>query len=72
MTKRRMQLLEDNRRYESDDGHVLAREYAGETPNGNKLNGVWVLRDPAGAFLDHSMYRIDIAERHGFELSDGV
>jgi hypothetical protein len=44
----------------------MAREY-GETPNGNKLGGRWVLRI-AGRFVDFDQYRSDLAERNGITL----
>lgn len=51
---------EDN--YVSSCGLTLQREY-GETPNGNALNGRWVLRSE-GNFIDFDKYRYDLAERN--------
>jgi hypothetical protein len=45
-------LIPDGEAYKSTNGWTMAREN-GLTPNGNELNGKWVLRDP---------------ERHGFEI----
>lgn len=57
----------DDERYESRDGvMVIAREY-GETPNGNPLNGRWVLRRN-GEFVDFDKYRNDLAEHNNLEL----
>lgn len=50
--------------YESDHGHLARREY-GLTPNGNPLQGCWVLRDAAGAFLDFNRYRHDLFDQNG-------
>jgi hypothetical protein len=46
-------------------GHTMCREHEGESPNGNPFGGSWVLRDPAGAFVDYDRYRHDIIPRHG-------
>ena len=51
--------------YHADDGRSVGREY-GMTPNGNLLNGRWVLRSADGDFLDFDQYRHDLAERNGF------
>jgi hypothetical protein len=53
--------------YRNNDGTVLRREH-GETPNGNPLNGRWVLRNSKGLFIDFDRYRNDIAERNGLTL----
>lgn len=50
--------------YQSSDGHLARREY-GLTPNGNPLQGYWVLRDAAGAFLDFNRYRHDLFGQNG-------
>jgi hypothetical protein len=63
MTKQLVQTTEE--RYESADGFVMQRE-EGETPNGNKIFGRWVLRDPNGNWVDFDQYRHDLAERYGF------
>lgn len=57
---------DQSQRYESSFGHIVQREY-GKTPNGNDLNGCWVLRDN-GILVDYDQYRIDLAERRGLEL----
>lgn len=44
--------------------HTLAREY-GETPNGNSLNGRWVLRDAAGTLVAFDLYRNDLLDQCG-------
>ena len=51
--------------YRSDTGYTMQRE-DGLTPNGNQLNQRWVLRDPAGRFVDFDKYRSDLAERNNF------
>jgi hypothetical protein len=43
-------------------GYTLKREY-GKTPNGNDLNGKWVLRI-GGVFVDFDQYRSDLIERN--------
>jgi hypothetical protein len=43
---------------------TLAREN-GETPNGNPLNGRWVLRDANGTMLGFEQYRNDLMETLG-------
>lgn len=56
-------------RYESlSGGKVLEREYGTKTPNGNTLNGQWVLRDDQGAFLDFDQYRFDLADRQNLSV----
>ncbi len=54
-------------RYESHDGYMMQREY-GMTPNGNQLNGRWVLRDSAGKMLDFDRYQNDLAEHYNLRL----
>lgn len=53
--------------YISESGYTLAREQ-GLTPNGNCMNGKWVLRSPSGEMLDFDRFRNDIAERHNLTL----
>ena len=53
--------------YQFDSGHTMAREY-GLSPNGNNLNGKWVLRDREGNFVDFDKYRNDLAERNNLKL----
>ena len=47
-------------------GYALNREY-GKTPNGNNLNGKWVLRLD-GKFIDFDKYKNDLIERHNIKL----
>jgi hypothetical protein len=54
-------------KYVSTDGHTIERESTGETPNGNRFAGRWVLRDQNGDYLDHDQYRHDLMERHHFD-----
>ena len=54
-------------RYESCDGFVMQREY-GISPNGNQINGFWVLRDKFGTWIGFDQYRYNLAELHSFEL----
>ncbi|AEH03544.1 hypothetical protein AVT69_gp119 [Pseudomonas phage PhiPA3] len=45
---------------------VMCREY-GLSPNGNPLNGVWVIRNrKTGQYIDHDRYSNDLKERHDF------
>jgi hypothetical protein len=53
----------ENQLYESECGWKMAREN-GDTPNGNPLNGYWVLRNPAGEFIDYDRYRSDLMSRN--------
>lgn len=61
-----MQEISDDE-YRSADGSSLRREH-GLTPNGNPMNGRWVLRSGPGGMVDFDRYRNDIAERHGLKL----
>ena len=54
-------------RYESNDGYVMQREY-GKTPNGNPLNGRWVLRNASGDMVDFDRYQNDLAEHYNLRL----
>jgi hypothetical protein len=56
---------EDN--YESNNGHTLKREY-GLSPNGNSLNGKWVLRNPDGSIKDFNQYLNDLIEHYNIKL----
>lgn len=56
-----------NALYEGNDKQVIAREY-GKTPNGNALNGAWVLRSETGEWIDHDRYINDLAERNEIDL----
>ena len=65
--KRRILLIEVKREeYVSEQGHRSVREY-GLTPNGNPINGYWVLRDRSGTFIDYDKYRSDLWSRNGFD-----
>ena len=57
------QTSEDN--YIGEDGFGMQREY-GETPNGNRIGGRWVLRGPGCVWLDIDYNRHDLMSRHGF------
>ena len=43
--------------------HTMRREQ-GKTPNGNKLNNCWVLRDQEGRPIDYDQYRHDLLSRN--------
>jgi hypothetical protein len=58
----------DQDQYATADGHSMKREFAGLSPNGNRFNGRWVLRNPAGEFMGYNDNRIDLANLHGFDL----
>jgi hypothetical protein len=57
----------NNDKYCSDNGEQISREY-GKTPNGNPLNGRWVLRSKTGVWIDFDKYVNDLAERHNINL----
>jgi hypothetical protein len=58
----------DDELYVGPDGWMFGREWVQKSPNGNPFNGVWVLRDGAGNYVDHDQYRNDLAERNGFKM----
>jgi hypothetical protein len=49
------------------------REYEGTDPNGNPFNGLWVVRDADGGFIEFTQWSNDIrdrySERKGFDLT---
>lgn len=51
--------------YVGIDNDLSARREHGKTPQGNELNGRWVLRDSEGNWIDHDQYRSDLFSRHG-------
>lgn len=53
--------------YRGTNGWVMRREH-GLTPNGNEIDGRWVLRDEQSAWIDVNRYRNDIVERYGLKL----
>ena len=53
--------------YHASDGRIIKREY-GITPNGNKIEGAWVLRDAKGTWLDFDQYRHDLAGRNNLSV----
>lgn len=62
---------DDNRYVEVGDFFVtatFARAFDGVSPNGNPFNGVWLLTDKDGAYVDHDRWRLDLAARHGITL----
>lgn len=62
------QLIERNEdEFHTHDGRKISREY-GECPNGNNINGRWVLRSADGEFIDKDGYREDLAERHNLRF----
>lgn len=52
--------------FTSGSGYSARREH-GLTPNGNPVNGRWVLRDAKGAWVDFDKYRHDLWERNGLK-----
>lgn len=54
--------------YTSFSGYTVQREF-GQSPNGNPLNGAWVLRKN-DEYIDHDRYRNDLAERRNLVLLD--
>lgn len=61
-----MKRVSDNE-YRSDIGLLLKREY-GKTPNGNEVNGRWVLRSSDGEWIDMDKYSNDLADRNNLDL----
>lgn len=55
--------MKDTAQYYFKGGFTMRREY-GLTPNGNKMNGMWVVRDCSGSYVDHDQYRNDLIERN--------
>ena len=53
--------------YQGENGTTLKREY-GKTPNGNPLNGRWVLRNSNGKWIDFDQYRNDLACNYRLNL----
>ncbi len=51
------------------NGRFKMQRETGETPNGNKMNNKWVLRDN-DKLIDFDTYRNDIAERNNIVLKD--
>jgi hypothetical protein len=58
---------EEDLLYTSAEGYRMEREN-GLTPNGNEINGRWVLRDPQGEWIDCDQFRNDLAEWYGLVL----
>ena len=52
--------------YVYENGYKVGREN-GYTPNGNKIDYRWVLRDNEGNFIDIDTYLNDMTERHSLE-----
>jgi hypothetical protein len=50
------------------NGWTMKREYDTLTPNNNKMNGRWVLRDENDNVFDFDSYSNDIAERNNLKL----
>jgi hypothetical protein len=71
--KIKMVEIVNDHKYQDDAGRTMTREY-GLTPNGNQLNGRWVLRDQKGQWIDMDKYRFDLSERHDIQLvsKDGI
>lgn len=65
--KRKMIETEVNKAYTSEDYWSMRREW-GQTPNGNDLEGRWVLRDEKGLWIDFDANRNDLAERNDLEF----
>lgn len=55
--------------YIFDTGWTMRREY-GLTPNGNPMNGRWVLRDDSGKMIDFDKYRNDLAAHYRLNLDN--
>ena len=66
---RRTLIKYSHEKYASADYWNLRREY-GETPNGNPIDGKWVLRNDKGEWIDFGTYRNDIADRNDLILDE--
>lgn len=58
--------------YENADGsgERMERVKSGKTPDGlHSLIGRWVLYSAAGTYIDHDVFRHDLAERHGIMVT---
>ena len=51
--------------------YSIKREY-GKTPNGNYLEGRWVLRGHEGEYIDFDRYRSDLFERNNIESNQVI
>lgn len=67
MNQIRLMIESERDCYISDDGWEMKREY-GLTPNGNPMNGRWVLRDSSGQLIDFDQYRNDLVEHYHLRL----
>lgn len=63
----KMKLDKEDVMYSDNAGNIMQREW-GKTPNGNDLNGKWVLRDILSVMIDFDQYRHDLAERNDIKL----
>lgn len=54
--------------YRAANGFSARRE-DGLTPNGNPISQRWVLRDPAGAWVDFNRYRHDLFAHHNLRTA---
>lgn len=61
--------MRDAHGYKFANGFKIRRE-EGKTPNGNPINGRWVLRDQKDKFIDVDQYRHDLASRHKINLEE--
>jgi hypothetical protein len=48
--------------------HSVQREWDIKTPNGNTMNGRWVLRNQYGIVIDFDGYINDLADRWNLDL----
>ena len=46
----------------------IRREWNSTTPNGNAMNGRWVLRDKCGCMLDYDQYLNDLSEHNEIKI----
>jgi hypothetical protein len=53
--------------YVSATGHTMKREYGTKTPNGNKMDGHWVVRDKNKRFVDFHTHSNDLIDKHGLK-----
>ena len=54
--------------YVWENGVSMRREKGTQSPTGNHIDGLWVLRDVDGTYIDYDRYRFDIAPRHDLEI----
>ena len=57
----------DKEKYQGEK-HSIQREWDIKTPNGNDMNGRWVLRNQYGIIIDFDQYINDLTDRHNMDI----